>query len=98
MTAPPTPTLAEQRRQLREQLATQRVALAAQMAAADTPGTYPRSLTMRWLMPVLAATLARRFAGARVAAAVPVLLTLGRMWRAGAAARSAARNPAGRVP
>lgn len=82
MTTDTAVSLAGQRRALREQLKAQRRALARELAAADDIGDgYPRSVTMRWLIrePELVGKLVGQIAGARTAAALPVVLLLVRL-------------------
>lgn len=83
-------SLAGQRYALREQLRVQRQVLALELAAAGgTGGSYPRSVTMRWLIrePELVAKLAGQVVGGRVAAAIPAVLILVRFVRSAIAQR-----------
>lgn len=76
--------LAEQRRRLREEMAQQRSRLALRLGTVGrTPGRYPRSHTVRWLMsePELIAGLVSRVAGKRAARAMPAVLLLARFLR-----------------
>lgn len=87
MSTPAAPSLAEQRRVVREELRAQRLTLAQDLDAAGgaggARGAYPRSVTLRWLIqePELVARLVERIAGGRLAAAVPGALLFVRFLR-----------------
>lgn len=73
------PSLAEQRQSIRMQLQVQRQVVAQRLTpAAATGGSYPRSLTMRFLIqrPELLARLLKLIVGARFAGSVAPLLAL----------------------
>jgi hypothetical protein len=87
VTGPVESPLAAQRRLLLEQMGTQRVRIAHQIAAAGgAHGGFPRSVTVRWLMqePELVTKLVGRVAGGRIASAVPATLLLIRFLRSAA--------------
>lgn len=77
------PTLAGKRDRLRTLMAAQRERIATQMVAADRKGSFPRSLTMRWLIqePRLVAAAVSKVVGRRAAMTVPVVLSVARLLR-----------------
>ncbi|HUR39533.1 MAG TPA: hypothetical protein VM240_00010 [Verrucomicrobiae bacterium] len=88
-------TLAGRRIRLRALMAAQRKRIGTQLAATDLPGTYPRSLTMRWLMqePRLVAAAVSKVIGRRAAMAVPIMLSVARLLRTlGDASKSRSRR------
>ena len=81
------PSLAEQRRELRQLLDEQRQRLAQQLASGDPAREgFPRSVTVRWLIeePELVTSVLERILGRRVGGAVPVVLIFARFLRSAA--------------